>query len=192
MEKEKDRRSSPPEAPNGRRVSRRVLAARLIAPGAGALVFAAACGAPTTSGPETQTKKPVRITYVLHNNTKKGVDEKHVPEYVEKNPHVTVEFSIVPDAELTAKVTSLFAAGSSPEIFNPSSSPSTGMIDRGWAAEIDYKTIGLGSAQKFVDSYASSTPVDGYKWKGKYFGLPTEVSNYCLFINNRLFRKAGL
>jgi multiple sugar transport system substrate-binding protein len=192
MEKEKDRRSSPPEAPNGRRVSRRALAARLITPGAGVLVFAAACGAPTTSGPESQTKKPVRITYVLHNNTKKGVDEKHVPEYVEKNPHVTVEFSIVPDAELTAKVTSLFAAGSSPEIFNPSSSPSTGMIDRGWAAEIDYKTIGLGSAQKFVDSYASSTPVDGYKWKGKYYGLPTEVSNYCLFINNRLFRKAGL
>jgi len=177
----------------GNQFTRRTIAARLAVPAAGSLaVFAAACGAPSTGGPESQTKKPVHITYLLHNTTKRDVDTKHVPEYTEKNPHVTVEFTIVPDADLTAKITSLFAAGTGPEIYNPSSSPSTAFIDRGLAAEIDYKAIGLGSAQKFVDSYASSTPVDGYKWKGKYYGLPTEVSNYCLYINNRLFRKASL
>ena len=170
---------------------RRVLASGSALAASGAIALAG-CGAPSAGAPASQNKKPVHITYLLHNTPKMEVDQKHVAEYTEKNPHVTVEFAQVPDAELTGKITSLFAAGSSPEIFNPSSSPSTGMIDKGWAAEIDYKAIGLGSAQKFVDSYVSSTPVDGYKWKGKYYGIPTEVSNYCLYINNRLFRKAGL
>ena len=57
---------------------------------------------------------------------------------------------------------------------------------------MDYKAIGLGSAQKLVDAYAWPTALDGWKWKGKYYGLPTEISNYCLYLNNRLFRKAGL
>src|SRR5687768_2275684 len=162
-----------------------------LAAGVGGLALAA-CGAPGGAGTESQTKQPVRLTYVLHNTTKKSVDEKHVAEYTEKNPHVTIEFSLVPDAELTAKITSLFAAGSGPEIFNPSSSPAAAFIDRGFASEVDYKAIGLGSAQKFVDAYAFPGALDGYKWKGKYFGLPTEVSNYCLYINNRLFQKAGL
>jgi len=154
----------------------------------------AACGGPAGGGegaPQA-AKKPVKLTYLLHNTTKKQVDEQHIGEYKDKNPHVDVEFSLVPDAELAGKITSLFAAGTGPEIFNPSSSPSTVMIDRGWAAEVDYKAIGLGSAQKLVDAYAWPTALDGWKWKGKYYGLPTEISNYCLYINNRLFRKAGL
>jgi multiple sugar transport system substrate-binding protein len=162
-----------------------------LAAGLGGLA-AAACGAPGGGPAERQSKKPVRLTYVLHNSTKKEVDEKHVPEYTGTNPHVTVEFSLVPDAELTAKLTSLFAAGSGPELFNPSSSPAAGFIDRGVAAEVNYRAIGLGSAQKLVDAYAFPGALDGYKWKGKYYGLPTEVSNYCLYLNNRLFRKAGL
>ena len=153
----------------------------------------AACGAGEgAAGQKAESKKPVRITYVLHNSNKKGVDEKHVPEYVEKNPHVTVEFSLVPAGDLTAKITSLFAAGSGPEIYNDWSGATTAYMDRGWAAEIDYKAIGLGSAQKLVDAYAYPSALDGWKWKGKYYGLPTEISNYCLYINNRMFRKAGL
>jgi multiple sugar transport system substrate-binding protein len=176
-----------------RQSSRRRMVTRgaALVAGLGGLAVAA-CGAPDGGPAESRSKQPVRLTYVLHNTTKKEVDERHVPEYTEKNPHVTVEFSLVPDAELTAKITSLFAAGSGPELFNPSSSPAAGFIDRGVAAEVNYRAIGLGSAQKLVDAYAFPGALDGYKWKGKYYGLPTEVSNYCLYINNRLFRKAGL
>jgi multiple sugar transport system substrate-binding protein len=177
-----------PDAP---RQTRRRVAVSGLAAGVGALALAA-CGAPGASAPDNATKKPVRLTYLLHNTTKKEVDEKHIAEYKDKNPHVTVEFSLVPDAELTAKITSLFAGGSSPEIFNPSSSPAAGMIDRGWAAEVDYRAIGLGTAQKFVDAYDFPGALDGYKWKNKYYGIPTELSNYCLYLNNRLYRKAGL
>ncbi|MDQ3702987.1 MAG: extracellular solute-binding protein [Chloroflexota bacterium] len=154
----------------------------------------AACGATEGAGdaPAPAVKQPVKLTYLLHNTTKREVDERHVPEYKEKNPHVDVEFSIIPDAELTPKITSLFAAGSGPEIYNPSNGPSTAFIDRGWAAEVDYRAIGLRSAQGLVDAYAWPTALDGWKWKNKYHGLPTEVSNYCLYINNRMFRKAGL
>jgi multiple sugar transport system substrate-binding protein len=167
-----------------------LLGAATLAGGAALAACGAGDAAPASEG--ARTKGPVTLTYVLHNSSKQEVDQRHLPEYKEKNPHVTVEYSLVPDAELPTKITSLFAAGSAPEIFNPSSNPSTAMIDRGWTAEIDYKAIGLGSAQRLVDAYAWPTALDGWKWKGKYFGLPTEISNYCLYINNRLFRKAGL
>jgi multiple sugar transport system substrate-binding protein len=134
----------------------------------------------------------VKLTYLLHNSTKKQVDETKFPEYKAQNPHVDLEFSLVPDADLTGKITSLFAAGSGPEIYNPFSGPSTAFLDHGWAAEVDYRAIGLRNAQGLVDAYAWPTALDGWKWKGKYYGLPTEISNYCLYLNNRLFRKAGL
>jgi multiple sugar transport system substrate-binding protein len=166
----------------------------LVGAGAAAPFLLTACGASGGAGesPASAVKQPVALTYLLHNTTKKETDERHVPEYKERNPHVSVEFSLVPDSELSGKISSLFAAGTGPDIFNPSSAPSPLMIDRGWAAEVDYKAIGLGSAQKLVDAYAWPTALDGWKWKGKYFGLPTEISNYCLYLNNRLFRKAGL
>lgn len=124
----------------------------------------AACGATggAGDGPAPAVKQPVKLAYLLHNATKREVDERHVPEYKEKNPHVDVEFSIIPDAELTAKITSLFAAGSGPEIYNPSNGPSTAFIDRGWAAEVDYRAIGLRSAQGLVDAYAWPTALDGW------------------------------
>jgi multiple sugar transport system substrate-binding protein len=175
-------------------LSRRTLAgmqARLVA-GIGVALSACVPGTAGTAVPGAETKKPVRLTYVLHNSAKKGVDEKHFPEYKEKNPHVDLDFSLVPAGDLTAKITSLFAAGSGPEIYNDWSGATTAYMDRGWAVEIDYKGIGLGSAQKLTEAYAWPGALDGWKWKGKYYGLPTEISNYCLYINNRMFRKAGL
>ncbi len=70
----------------------------------------AACGATggAGDGPAPAVKQPVKLTYLLHNATKREVDERHVPEYKEKNPHIDVEFSMIPDAELTAKITFFF------------------------------------------------------------------------------------
>ncbi|MGH2366738.1 MAG: extracellular solute-binding protein [Chloroflexota bacterium] len=165
----------------------------LLTAGISGAALAAACGpAPESGSPETATKQPVKLIYLLHNSTKAEVDQRHFPEYQAQNPHVEVEFSLVKDSELTEKITTLFVAGSAPEIYNPFSGPSAGFLDRGWAAEIDYRAIGLGSAQKLQDAYAWPGALDGWKWQGKFYGLPTEISNYCLYINNRLFRKAGL
>lgn len=172
-----------PRAP----VRRRALGAAALVPA----LAAAACSAPPAGSPPP-TKAPVHLTYLLHNATKMQVDQRHLPEYTAQNPHVTVEFSQVPDSELSGKITALFAAGTGPEIYNPWSGASTGFIARGWAAEIDTKALGLGSVQKLIDAYAWPGALDGWKWKGKYYGLPTEISNYCLYINNRMFRKAGL
>ena len=129
---------------------------------------------------------------MLHNATKQRVDEQHLPTYRTENSHVDVEFLVVPDGDLPTKVAALFAAGSSPHIFNPANGPATAMLDLGWAAEVDYRAIGLRSTQGFVNAYTSAVVLDGWKWRDKYYGLPTEVNTYCLYINNRMFRKAGL
>src|SRR5262249_26079831 len=83
----------------GGAMSRRRAVARLAGGGALAGVLAA-CGAPggAGEGAAPAAKAPVRLTYVLHNTAKRDVDAKHVPEYTDKNPHVSVEFSLVPDA----------------------------------------------------------------------------------------------
>src|SRR5262249_50296225 len=34
--------------------------------------------------------------------------------------------------------------------------------------------------------------LEGWQWKGKYYGIPNEVSNYCTHINTKLFSAASL
>jgi multiple sugar transport system substrate-binding protein len=98
----------------------------------------------------------------------------------------------VPDAELREKTTTLFVGGDAPELHIPLGDHAIAYIDRGWAAEADYRAIGLKGAQAFADQYGWQQALDQWKWKGKYYGMPTEISNYCLWINNKLFRDAGL
>src|SRR5262249_54405811 len=82
------RPASGEEQEMGQMLSRRALAGTSATLVAGLAL--ASCGADRegTAGPGAERHKPVRLTYVLHNATKKGVDEKHFPEYKERNPHV--------------------------------------------------------------------------------------------------------
>jgi multiple sugar transport system substrate-binding protein len=157
-------------------------------------VLLAACAGPGagTEGNPAAAKKPITLRLLSHNNNQREIFKRHDPAFMAQNPHITIEYMHVPDAELREKTTTLFVAGDGPELHIPQGDHAIAYIDRGWAAEVDYRTVGLRGAQGLVDAYAWQQALDQWKWKGKYYGMPTEISNYCLWINNKLYRDAGL
>ena len=172
---------------------------RHLALGAGGVAAAAlgACGPGAPAGtPESRTAAPVKVTMVLHNSNAQRIYERHFPEFKEKHPHVDAQWVLTSTIAGTesneAKMATLIVAGTPPDIFIPWMQPGGGFLARGWAAPIDATAIGFKSVSQVLDQYAWREALDIAKWKGKYYGLPNEISNYCLYINNQMFRKAGL
>ena len=57
---------------------------------------------------------------------------------------------------------------------------------------VDYAAMGFESEQTLIDSYLTGT-LEGFVGDdGKLYAVPTEVGNYSLFINSKLFEEAGL
>lgn len=160
---------------------------------AGAVLLAACGGQGGTTEPRAGlARKPVTVRLLSHNPNQREVFQRHEAAHKAQNPHVTVEYMHVPDTELAEKTTTLFVAGDGPELHVPQGDHAMAYIDRGWAAEVDYRAAGLKGAQGLTDAYAWKEALDQWKVKGKYYGMPTEISNYCLWINNKLYREAGL
>ena len=146
--------------------------------GAGALVAACAGAGPSGSQQPAAAKKPVTLRLLSHNDNQRAVFQRHEPTFKAQNPHVTVEYMHVPDAELAEKTTTLFVAGDAPELHIPQGDHAIAYIDRGWAAEVDYRAIGLKGAQDLAGAYAWQQALDQWKWKGKYYGTAAHMSNY--------------
>jgi multiple sugar transport system substrate-binding protein len=57
-------------------------------------------------------------------------------------------------------------------------------------APIDYDAMGLADEKALTSQYL--TGFDGIRFGGKLYGVPTEVSNYACYLNNTLWKAAGL
>lgn len=155
----------------------------------------AACGEASQTGAGERpaiTKEPVTINLLHHSTLMRDVFDQHFPAYRAMNPNVAMEHLMVRDVEVLPKSLALFAAGTGPELFIPYGGDAIPIVARNLVAELDYRSMGLTNQRAFVDAYAWPEALDYMQWKGKYYGIPTELSNYCLYVNNRLFRKAGL
>jgi multiple sugar transport system substrate-binding protein len=64
-------------------------------------------------------------------------------------------------------------------------------IVNGRLAPIDYKAAGYPSVKGIYDAYLPKV-LDPVAYEGKLYGLPLELTNWCLYINERVFKDAGL
>jgi multiple sugar transport system substrate-binding protein len=58
-------------------------------------------------------------------------------------------------------------------------------------APIDFKAAGYSSVKAIYDAYLPGV-LDSASYEGKLYGLPLELTNWCIYINDRIFRDAGL
>src|SRR5437867_2405695 len=135
----------------------------------------------------------VKINYWSHGFMPRiELDKKYFPEFQQKYPQVeAIEYDAAP-GKYEDKLQTAMAAGTGPDLYNLFDGLVPSFIDRGFAAEIDYSAIGVASPDALIDQYAWKGVLDGWKWKGKYYGIPNEVSNYCTHINPKLYKAASL
>jgi multiple sugar transport system substrate-binding protein len=140
------------------------------------------------AGPE-----PVTVVYWAHNFTPRvELDEKYIAEFMETNPHITVEYEVIP-ADFDQKLRTALAAGTGPDLFAQWNGDMGTFYAQGAIAPVAFESIGYDSMQDFMDIYvAPENTLQGAIFDGKLYGIPNELSIYACFINNRLFEEEGL
>ena len=77
-----------------------------------------------------------------------------------------------------------------PDIFNLPIEQEYGYVVNQRVAPVDHRALGYRNVE--VEGGLRPNTFDPVTMKGKIYGLPLELTNWCVFINKRVFRSAGL
>ena len=136
--------------------------------------------------------KTIELTIWTHEDANRSALEKRlIAEFMAANPGVKVNYVTYPSGKIREVVTTAFGANQGPDIFNLELFDEYPFIANGRVAPVDLKMVGAKSLKALEASYVtgmlSPVIVDG-----KAYGLPLELTNWCLYINKKMFRDAGL
>lgn len=84
-----------------------------------------------------------------------------------------------------------FSANNAPDLFNLPIEQEYGYMIHQRLAPVNYAAIGYKDAQDLIDRYQDGT-FDPISMDGVIYGLPLELTNWSIYINDRVFRDAGL
>ncbi|QQO10580.1 ABC transporter substrate-binding protein [Breznakiella homolactica] len=154
-------------------------------------------GSDSGSGGE---KKPVVINMWTHEDpNRQKMEEQFAKEYMAANPHVTINYSVYPSTNIQDLIPTAYAARNAPSIWNLELQKAYPIFMQGLCAPIPVKELGYRNEQELINSYLPGMldPVmdkDGklFGQKGAIYGLPLEMVNFCIYLNKKIFRDAGL
>ncbi len=144
------------------------------------------------AAPQTRTH-PAKVDLVLwsHQFTPREVlDRVHIKEFEQKYPWVTVKYSTFP-TDFETKLLTAMASGTGPDLFNLSTLYADPLVAGNAVVPVDASSVGFASDSALVNAYLPGF-LNGFTWNNKLYALPTEVSNYALYINKLHFHEAGL
>lgn len=132
------------------------------------------------------------ITYWTHtDDNRTRIEEKYITEFCKMNPNIEIKRVVNEASKLGDLVLTAFAARSGPDIFNLPIEQEYGYMVNQRVAPVDYKALGYKNLATLKEDYADNT-FDPVTMKGKIYGLPLEITNWCIFINKKIFRSVGL
>ena len=132
------------------------------------------------------------ITYWTHEDPNRTeIENRYIKEFESANPGVTVKRVTSPSKKMAERVLTAFAANQGPDMFNLQIEDEYAYIVNGRLAPIDYKAAGYSSVDAIYKAYLPKV-LDPVTYEGKLYGLPLELTNWCLYINERVFKDAGL
>ena len=143
----------------------------------------------------SQSKKeegPITLHYWTHEDpARTELETKLIAEFEKDNPNIKVERTTQGAAKLIELVQTAFAANQGPDIFNLSIEDEYSYVANGRVAPVDPKAAGYADQAAIYDSYLPEI-LNAVTKDGKVYGLPLEITNWCIYINKKIFRDAGL
>lgn len=118
------------------------------------------------------------------------IDKAIVAEFEKANPNIKIQYDVLGVAEYSTKLLTAFASGSGPDIFNQTSALVAQYFTSRIMAPVDLAAMGHANEKVLQDLYGSG--LDGIRFGGRLYGIPTEVSNYACYTNNTIWKEAGL
>jgi multiple sugar transport system substrate-binding protein len=134
---------------------------------------------------------PVTLTYwdSADNVKNELLTRRFIPEYKRLRPNVTIRYEVVPG--LSSKVFVAVGTGTAPEIFEVADFLLPKLLETRSLDPLPPAAWGQPSVAGVLDTYLPGrldAMVDG----DKLYAVPDQMNAYSLYINNRLFREAGL
>ncbi len=134
----------------------------------------------------------IEITYWTHEDPNRTeIENRYIESFEKANPGVVVKRVTNPSKKMAELILTAFAANQGPDMFNLQIEDEYAYIVNGRLAPIDFKAAGYPSIQAIYDAYIPKV-LDPVTYQGKLYGLPLELTNWCVYINDRVFKDAGL
>jgi len=141
---------------------------------------------------EKKEEGPITLHYWTHEDpARTELETKLIAEFEKDNPNIKVERTTQGAAKLIELVQTAFAANQGPDIFNLSIEDEYAYVANGRVAPVDPKAAGYADQAAIYASYLPEI-LNAVTKDGKVYGLPLEITNWCIYINKKIFRDAGL
>lgn len=109
-------------------------------------------------------------------------------EFMEANPHVTINITILENAAFKQRLTTVMQAGDPPDLFQSwGGAVLWTYADNGLVRNIAPELEG-----EWADSFATQAALDLFGQNGEYYGVPWTWGAVGMFYNRQLFEQAGL
>lgn len=134
----------------------------------------------------------IYLDYWTHDDSSRNnLEEELIAEFENLYPHIRVNRKTFSSSEILNIVPTAFEASKAPDIFTMQQDYLSTLLDRNYVSEIDISSLGYDDYKSLEDEYIESSfkPVSR---NGVIYGIPMELTNWCLYINKNLFREVGL
>ena len=134
----------------------------------------------------------VTLTFLRHEHPPANALEKElIQQFEQDNSGIKIDFITVPDADMFTKFQAMLVAGTPPDIVNFESSYVPAVWQRGQLAPVDLSAVGVASLEELEGRYLPNA-LSGYIFDGQLYALPSELSDYVMWVNTQMFEKAGV
>lgn len=134
----------------------------------------------------------MELTFWTHEDPNRTeIEDRYIEEFEKANPGVTVKRVTSGSGQIQELILTAFAANEGPDIFNMSIEDEYAYIVNERLAPIDFEAAGYPSLQAVYDDYVPGV-LDPVTYKGNLYGLPLELTNWCIYLNKKVFRDVGL
>lgn len=150
------------------------------------MILLAALGLPVSA------QKIIELTYWTHtDDNRTEIENRYIKEFEAMYPNVKIKRVTNEAAKMGDLVLTAFSANRGPDIFNLPIEQEYGYMKNYRVAPVDYKALGYNSLEELKAEYMEGT-FDAVTMDGQIYGLPLELTNWCIYINKKVFRDAGL
>lgn len=137
-------------------------------------------------------KSKIELTYWTHEDPNRTeIETRYIKEFENTNPGVTVKRVTNPSKKMAERILTAFAANQGPDMFNLQIEDEYAYIVNRRVAPVDFKATGYPDIKAIYNAYLQKV-LDPVTYEGKLYGLPLELTNWCIYINDRVFKDAGL
>jgi multiple sugar transport system substrate-binding protein len=144
------------------------------------------------AGGTQEPSGPITLTVWTHEDPNRTrIEERYIQEFQAANPNIKIERTTQSSTKMIELIQTAFAANQGPDIFNLSIEDEYAYISNGRVAPVNYQAAGYKNKADLLNAYEAGF-LDPVTVGNNLYGLPLELTNWCIFINKKVFRSAGL